>query len=239
MDNLSWQLAIIISFAISLLILWVLYGIQSYIHEYGHVLKLKEMIYKYKKDIETNIVRIQVAKFGTWKIKAYSDYFEILENNNQKTKYQIIIKDIAINGYEFSKQIIPYKLFGIICFIIWIITPLLIIFTILYNNPLLTLLSNILALIMYIIFSYFLLCEVGYGPNKSKSKEKSFSDHYIYFHPNEFKYLTLEADKENLQKEHKIILDIIIDLTNQENPKTNIIFINIFYNCLNKKFPLD
>ena len=55
----------------------------------------------------------------------------------------------------------------------------------------------------------------------------------------ENKYLTLEADKENLQKEHKIILDIIIDLTNQENPKTNIIFINIFYNCLNKKFPLD
>jgi len=90
---------------------------------------------------------------------------------------------------------------------------------------------------MYIIFSYFLLYEAGYGPNKSK--EKSFSDHYIYFHPNEFKYLTLEEDKENLKKEHKIILDIIIDLTNQENPKTNIVYINKFYKKLNKKFPLD
>ena len=47
---------------------------------------------------------------------------------------------------------------------------------------------------------YFSLCESGYGPNKSNSKERGDSDHYIYFHPNEFKYITLEEDKKQREQ---------------------------------------
>ncbi len=198
------SISIIILLLILILTLFRLHYIQSYKHEYGHVLKLKEMIYKHKKDIEANTISIQVAKFGTWKVKTYSDYFEILENNKQKAEYQIIIKDIAINGYEFSKQIMLYKPFCIVYCIIWLITLIAII----CNNCVtinfdLILLHELLFWLAFTIFMYFSLCESGYGPNKSNSKERGDSDHYIYFHPNEFKYITLEEDKKHLKKSIK------------------------------------
>lgn len=106
MDNLDFKATIMISIIITVIILLLtglaLYHVQSHTYEYGHVLKLKEIIYEHKKDIEANTVKIQVAKFTTFfglmisKIKVYSDYFEILKNNKQKAKYQNILKDIAI-----------------------------------------------------------------------------------------------------------------------------------------------
>lgn len=170
----------------------------------------------------------------------YSDYFEILENNKQKAKYQNIIKDIAINGYDFSKKIMLYKSFCIVYCIIWLITLIAII----RNNCVtinfdLILLHELLFWLAFTIFMYFSLCESGYGPNKSNSKERGDSDHYIYFHPNEFKYITLEEDSKHIKKEHKILLDLVIDLSDKENPKTNIVSRNKFYKKLNKRFPLD
>ena len=170
----------------------------------------------------------------------YSDYFEILENNKQKAKYQNIIKDIAINGYDFSKKIMLYKSFCIVYCIIWLITLIAII----RNNCVtinfdLILLHELLFWLAFTIFMYFSLCESGYGPNKSNSKERGDSDHYIYFHPNEFKYTTLQKDKKYLQKNHKILLDIRINLSDKENLKVDIISKDMFYKLYTKLFLID
>ena len=123
---------------------------------------------------------------------------------------------------------------GFICFIIWAITLIAIICNTPCNNCItvnfdLILLHELLFWLTFTIFMCLSLCESGYGPNKPNSKGKGDSDHYIYFHPSEFKYLTLEEDSKHLKKEHKILLDLVIDLSDKENPKTNIVSRNKFY----------
>ena len=126
--------AIMISISIMLVTLILLQHIQYHIHEYGHVLKLKEAIYNDKK-IKSDNITIQVVKFkGYVKRKVYSEYFQYLENNKQETEYQNIIKDIATGGYNFSKRISEYKVFWIVCSFILISTIIFTIYTIFYNS---------------------------------------------------------------------------------------------------------
>lgn len=109
----------------------IIHYIQCRIHEYGHVLRLKKEIYKnisdYKEETNLNTVNIKVAKFkcdykikkhSDYKIKTYSNYFIYLQNKKQEFKYQNIIKDIAISGYQFNKQAIMYIPFLTIYFLI-------------------------------------------------------------------------------------------------------------------------
>lgn len=215
----------------------IIHHIQYQIHEYGHVLELKKSIFKdienYKKETETNKINIQVIKFiGCDKKKTYSDYFQYIENKKQEFKYQSIIKDIATSGYLFSKQIITHKYLWITYCSTWII----VLFTILYTHHIYVYITAFYMI--YVIIIYFFTSERGYGSNKLNHK-RGISDHYLYHHPKDFKYVTLEEDKENLQKEYKILLNIIIDLSDTENPKINIISKNKFYNLLTKIVPLN
>lgn len=212
----------------------IIHYIQCRIHEYGHILKLKKEIYRnisdYKKETNSNTINIKVAKFkGTYKIKTYSDYFAYLQNKKQEFKYQNIIKDIAISGYQFNKQTIMYIPFLIIYFFIWTATLM---------PKTASVFSIIHKCIVGIVFLYLFVSIYGYGPNKIKS-EITTSDRYIYFHPNEFRYITLEKDKKLLQRDYKILLNIVIDLTNSENPKINIISKSLIYKLLIVMFPLD
>ena len=236
--------AIMISISIMLVTLILLQHIQYHIHEYGHVLKLKEAIYNDKK-IKSDNITIQVVIFttffGLWisKIKVYSEYFQYLDNNKQEIEYQDIIKDIATGGYNPNKQISKYKLFWITCSFILIFTIIFTIFTIFYNSNHTTISFTLLFFIMltwimYSIFTYLLLCKGGYG-----SIEAVASDCFICNHPDEFKYTTLKEDSEYLKKDHKIILDIKIDLNNKENSKPDIISKDMFYKLYNKISPID
>lgn len=114
--------------------------------------------------------------------------------------------------------------------IIWIATLIHVVtanvFSLIYNS------------ITGIIFLYLLLSKKGYGLNKLNPK-RGISDHYIYRHPNEFRYITLEEDKKLLQRDYKILLNIEIDLTNSENPKINIVSKSLIYKLLIIMFPLD
>ncbi len=218
----------------------IIYHIQYHVHEYGHVLELKKAIYKdidnYKKETKTDKISIQVIKFiGCDKKKTYSDYFQYLENKKQEFKYQSIIKDIADGGYLFSKQIIVYKYLWITYFVIWVIISIFTMFNPYYNY--IYVLINLYVICMISIYLY--TSETGYGSNKTNSKRRGDSDHYIYRHPKDFKYITLKEDKENLQKEYKIILDIVVDLSDAENPKINTISKNKFYKLLTKIYPID
>lgn len=142
---------IMISIFITLLALIIADYIQYHIHEYGHVLKLKEAIYNDKK-IKSDNITIQVVKFkGYTKRKVYSEYFQYLENNKQETEYQNIIKDIATNGYQFSKQMETYKLFWIVCSFILISTIIFTIYTIFYNSNHTTISFTLLFFIMLTI----------------------------------------------------------------------------------------
>ncbi len=249
---------IIISLMIILFILIGLHCLQYHIHEYGHILELKKSIYKnireYKKEMKSNKINIQVIKFKgiliPTKIKTYSDYFEFLKNKKQECEYQNIIKNIAISGYEFSKNIIiTYKLFWIMCFSIWISISTFTLFTIFYIGShttinitinikllylkLLSILVLILILIVCIIFGYLLLCEAGYGSAKTIN-----SDCYIYHYPKNFEYTTLEEDKKYIKKDCKILLDIMIALKDIENPKISITSKDILYNFIKRKYTL-
>ena len=44
------------------------------------------------------------------------------------------------------------------------------------------------------------------------------SDHQIFENPSKFKYTNLTKDKEQLQKQYKILLDIKVDLNNKKYP---------------------
>ncbi len=95
---------IMIGLAVILLTVMINRKYEYHFHEYGHVIKLKENIYKdiynYKKEIKSDEINIQVVKFlGSFKVKTYCDYFKYLENKKQLTEYQEVIKDIAISGY--------------------------------------------------------------------------------------------------------------------------------------------
>ncbi len=236
--------AIMISISIMLVTLILLQHIQYHIHEYGHVLKLKEAIYN-DKEIKSDNITIQVIKFTnhfgllTPKVKVYSDYFKILENNKQKPKYQNIIKNIAAAGHNYSKLISEYKLFWITCFSILISTIIFTIYTICYNNNHTTISFTLLFFItltwiMYSASAYLFLCKGGYG-----SIEAVASDCFIYNYPNEFKYTTLQKDKKYLQKNHKILLDIRINLSDKENLKVDIISKDMFYKLYTKLFLID
>lgn len=227
--------------------------IQCRIHEYGHVLKLKKEIYKdinnYKEETNSNIINIKIAKFECdykikehidYKIKTYSDYFIYLQNKKQEFKYQNIIKDIAINGYQFNKQAIMY-----ICIPLLILYCLILVALLMPNMLIVSLIPNILGIgsivcicIAIIVFLYLFLSINGYGLNKIKS-EITMSDKYIHSHPNEFRYITLEKDAELLQRNYKILLEIEIDLANSEDPKINIISKDLIYKWLTQKFSLD
>lgn len=204
--------------------------------------------------MKSHEISIQVVKFkGVFiptKIKTYSNYFEYLKNKKQEYEYQSIIKNIAIGGYEFSKNIITtYKLFWTMCASIWILISIFTLFTIFYisnhtainitynfkHNSLKLLFILILSLILAvcIIFGYLLLCEAGYGSIKAIN-----SDCYIYNYPENFEYTTLDKDKKYIQKDCKLLLDIIIDLKDIENPKINIILANKLYNFIKRKYPL-
>ncbi len=233
---------ILLKIILPIVIVVIIHYIQCRIHEYGHVLRLKKEIYKnisdYKEEINLNTVNIKVAKFKgdykikehiDYKIKTYSDYFIYLQNKKQEFKYQNIIKDIAISGYQLNKQVIMYIPFLIVYFLIWIATLIPVtanVFSIIHKS------------ITGIIFLYLLVSIDGYGPNKIKSKI-TVSDRYIYSHPNEFRYITLEEDKKLLQRDYKILLNIEIDLTNPENPKINIVSKSLIYKLLIIMFPLD
>lgn len=231
--------AIMISIFITLLALIIADCIQYHIHEYGHVLKLKEAIYNDKK-IKSDNITIQVVKFkGYTKRKVYSEYFQYLENNKQETEYQNIIKDIATNGYQFSKQMETYKLFWIVCSFILISTIIFTIYTIFYNRDHTTISFTLLffimlTCIMHIIFDYLFSGKSGYGSINAVA-----SDCFIYNYPNKFKYTTLQEDKKYFQKDYKILLDIRINLSDKENLKLDIISKDIFYKLYNTVFPID
>lgn len=236
---------------ILLLLLLYLLLIDKYkfhFHEYGHVLKiienLAEDIDNYKKETDSNKIKIQVISFTKpfglipEKRKTYSDdYFTYLEKNAKDVKYQNIIKDISINGYIFSKKFIEQKTFCILR-IIFSITVGIIIFSIcnlsLFPTLIISISSFIISYICFIIF-YIKLCEAGYG--KEELSEKGMSDNYIYHHPEKFKYTSFDEDTKQIKANYKIILDIDIELNSIKNLNKNIILQDRTYSKITNKFP--
>ena len=268
-SNLSVATLIaVILLSISLLVVFLtIYFLDKYIfyfHEYGHILKiiknLHENKYDYKKDINTDIV-IQVIEyttffnFITFKRKTYSNYFEYLKNKKQESKYQSIIKDIAIGGYEFSKQLENYKSFHILHTIFIISTTITMILLlvlisaisnkIIYIQPIL----NILVIIPIIFvakgsYKLFLViykyrCKIGYGKKPINTHKKGMNDCYIHEYPNQFAYTNREEDKEHTKGNPKILLDIMIDISDIKNIEPKTIYKNNIYRKITKNFPLS
>ena len=212
---------------IMLLVIVIIDKYQFHLHEYGHVLKIKENLYKniddYKKKTNLKTVTIEVIIFTTpfspipVKRKIYSEYFTYLEKNSKDIRYQNIIKDIAIGGYSFSKKILNPKLLRAI-----LVSALISTITIIVDMPIGFIglpVSIILPSIIFLLFH-----KNGYGSKKLSSK--GMSDNYIYHHPENFRYISLKEDKKQLQKKYKDIkikkiLTINIDLNNLENSKIN------------------
>mgnify|MGYP005771476807 FL=1 len=236
---------IMIGLAVILLTVMINRKYEYHFHEYGHVIKLKENIYKdiynYKKEIKSDEINIQVVKFlGSFKVKTYCDYFKYLENKKQLTEYQEVIKDIAIGGYVFSKHVTKHinfhKLY--ILFSVTMATSIWLLLILYINHSLIS--HFVLTIILYIlcILSYIFLCNSGYGPKNLDNDTKAKSDHYTYCYPEKFKYTDLEEDKKHIQKEYKILLNVKIDLNNRECP-TTAVEKDMLYKLIIKKFPLD
>lgn len=76
-----------------------------------------------------------------------------------------------------------------------------------------------LKLYMLYILVYAICAIGGYGIKILKSKnKKGMSDRQIFENPSKFKYINLTEDKEQLQKQYRILLDIKIDLNNKKYP---------------------
>mgnify|MGYP000102402307 CR=1 FL=1 len=271
LSNLSVAtlISVILLLIILLVIFLTIYFLDKYIfyfHEYGHILKivknLNEDKYDYEKDINTDIV-IQVVEyttffnFITFKRKTYSNYFKYLENKKQESKYQSIIKDIAIGGYEFSKQLENYKSFHIlhtifiisatitIILLLLVVLVLVLFNTIFYMQPIL----NILVIMVIIFFPkklyklfysiYKYMCKVGYGKKSINTHKKGMNDCYIHEYPNQFAYTNREEDKKHTKGKPKVLLDIVIDLNDIENIEPRTIYQNNIYRKIAKNFPLN
>lgn len=267
LSNLSVAtlISVILLLIILLVIFLTIYFLDKYIfyfHEYGHILKivknLNEDKYDYEKDINTDIV-IQVVEyttffnFITFKRKTYSNYFKYLENKKQESKYQSIIKDIAIGGYEFSKQLENYKSFHILhtIFIISATITIILLLLVFINKILfIQLILNILVIIIVIIFFpkklyklfysiYKYMCKVGYGKKSINTHKKGMNDCYIHEYPNQFAYTNREEDKKHTKGKPKVLLDIVIDLNDIENIEPRTIYQNNIYRKIAKNFPLN
>ena len=208
---------------------------QYHYHEYGHILKIIENSIKdadkYKTETNTNVINIQVAKSKgiliPTKIKTYSNYLEYLEHKNQDIEYQEIIKDIAVSGCSFSmNNIWSMKFHKPYITVLINITTLISLIVILLDIKQLLLVYFTITIILYIfcIPAYAICAKSGYGCKKLKSKKlksknkKDMSDHQIFENPSKFKYTNLTKDKEWLQKQYKILLDIKVDLNNKRYP---------------------
>ena len=223
---------------------------KFYYHEYGHILKLKENLYKdidnYIEEMKSHKINIQVVDFintTKQKRKTYSNYFEYLENKKQGINYQKIIKDIAIGGYEFSKNTIKHiELHKLCIYFSNIITAFILLIIIIsnINNIKYLLISGlIISIIFYVILIaiYLYFCRVAYGP--PKVSDQSMSDHYIFKNPDKFKYINLKEDIKHIKGIPQILLEIKIDFSDKENPKVNIIKQDTTYKKITKKFPLE
>lgn len=266
--SVATLIAIILLLILLLVVFLTIYFLDKYIfyfHEYGHILKIVKNLnkdkYDYEKGINTNIV-IQVIEyttffnFITFKRKTYSNYFKYLENKKQESKYQSIIKDIAIGGYEFSKQLENYKSFHIL-HIIFIISAtitiiLLLVPVLVFINKIIyiQLILNILVIIIVIIFFpkkvyklfsliYKYRCKIGYGKKPINTHKKGMNDCYIHEYPNQFAYTNREEDKKHTKGKPKVLLDIVINLNNIENIEPKTIYKNNIYKKIIKNFPLN
>ena len=65
------------------------------------------------------------------------------------------------------------------------------------------------------------------------------NDYYIYLYPSKFKYTNLEEDAKSIKGKPKILLKIEIDFSNQENPETNILKQDKFYEKIIEKIHLQ
>lgn len=266
LSNLSVAtlIAIILLLILLLVVFLTIYFLDKYIfyfHEYGHILKIIKNLNEDKYDYEginTNLV-IQVIEYTTFfnlitfKRKTYSNYFKYLENKKQDSKYQSIIKDIAIGGYEFSKQLENYKSFHILHTIFTIsatITIILLVLVFINKILFIQLILNILVIIIVIIFFpkklyklfysiYKYMCKVGYGKKSINTHKKGMNDCYIHEYPNQFAYTNREEDKKHTKGKPKVLLDIVIDLNDIENIEPRTIYQNNIYRKIAKNFPLN
>lgn len=272
LSNLSVAtlIAIILLLILLLVVFLTIYFLDKYIfyfHEYGHILKIIKNLNEDKYDYEginTNLV-IQVIEYTTFfnlitfKRKTYSNYFKYLENKKQDSKYQSIIKDIAIGGYEFSKQLENYKSFHILHTIFIISATITIILLLVLVSMLayidktsyIQLILNILVIIIIVIiffpkklhklFSliYKYMCKTGYGKKPINTRKKGMNDCYIHEYPNQFAYTNREEDKKHTKGKPKVLLDIVINLNNIENIEPKTIYQNNIYKKITKKFPLS
>ncbi len=272
LSNLSVAtlIAIILLLILLLVVFLTIYFLDKYIfyfHEYGHILKIIKNLNEDKYDYEginTNLV-IQVIEYTTFfnlitfKRKTYSNYFKYLENKKQDSKYQSIIKDIAIGGYEFSKQLENYKSFHILHTIFIISATITIILLLVLVSMLayidktsyIQLILNILVIIIIVIiffpkklhklFSliYKYMCKTGYGKKPINTRKKGMNDCYIHEYPNQFAYTNREEDKKHTKGKPKVLLDIVINLNNIENIEPKTIYKNNIYKKITKKFPLS
>ena len=257
---------IVLSILVLLIIIFlVIYFLDMYIfyfHEYGHISKmienLKKDIHNYEKEVKSNII-IQVTEYATFfnvitfKRKTYSNYFKYLENKRQESKYQDIIKDIAIGGYEFSKQLENYKIFHMLHTIFTIsatISLTLIVVLALINKIIYIQLTCCVLIIIVMIFLpkkfyklfysiYRYRCKIGYGLKPINNTKKGMNDCYIYSNPNQFIYANIEEDKKYTKGKPKILLYIVINLNDIENIEPKTIYKNNIYKKITKNFSLS
>lgn len=219
---------------------------KFYYHEYGHVLKIIENSVKdidnYIEEMKSDKINIQVIEFTkffrilTLKRKTYSDYFEYLENKKQETDYQKIIKDIAIGGYKFSKKFKIHIKFYVLCAFLTIIEFISILKVVSFVLAIIISITIIIAINPITIYRYF--CKAAYGL-LPKSSYQGMNDYYIYLYPSKFKYTNLEEDAKSIKGKPKILLKIEIDFSNQENPETNILKQDKFYEKIIEKIHLQ